>query len=62
MTRVLLEQLTSKNIISQNLLGFYNSNSQVYPLIVKTFMTEFIIDIVLTGKFAKILIILLILL
>jgi hypothetical protein len=49
------------NIISKELICFYNTNSSVYTLVVKSFMSEFLISLITNANFAKLILILIIL-
>ena len=59
--RFMLNKLYNKRILSRGLLTFYNENNSVHTLVIKSFMSEFLINIFTNANFVKIMLIILIL-
>jgi hypothetical protein len=57
-----MKELTRHGIMGRGLLAFYEQNNAVYTIVVKSFMSEFLINLITNAHFVKLLILIVILL
>jgi hypothetical protein len=57
-----MKELTKHGVMGRGLLTFYEQNKAVYTIVVKSFMSEFLINLITNAQFVKLLILIVILL